>query len=80
MSSRDTFELRIPADLIQAAQAKFPSPQSDEDWHQCDVVDCGRWYQRMRPVSDSKATGAASRAAGAGARVPEKLGRCLCTP
>ena len=43
-----SFELRIPPTLIQAAKDKHKWKQSELDWHQCDVVDCGRWYQKSR--------------------------------
>ena len=42
--------LRVPPALIQSCKDKHKSAVSDSDWHQCDIVDCGRWYQRMRQV------------------------------
>ena len=44
------YELRIPPSLIQIAKDKHKPKSSDLDWHQCDVVACGRWYQRARQV------------------------------
>ncbi|KAG1663367.1 hypothetical protein FOA52_007104 [Chlamydomonas sp. UWO 241] len=44
-------ELRVPTQMLEAARAYHTTPSSDDDWHQCDVVDCGRWYQRARGVA-----------------------------
>lgn len=50
VSQAHGFALRVPAALIQSCKDKHRSVVSDSDWHQCDIVDCGRWYQRMRQV------------------------------
>lgn len=49
----DRQELVVPASMLSDAVTRHTKPPNDEDWHQCDVVKCGRWYQRARPVRAS---------------------------
>ncbi|GAX84934.1 hypothetical protein CEUSTIGMA_g12355.t1 [Chlamydomonas eustigma] len=46
-----SYILKVPQLVIQNAKDFYKCKQSTDDWHQCDIVDCGRWYRRCRQVA-----------------------------